>query len=121
MIATKGGGCKTKSHTQQQFNKLYVIPYVETLNCQYFKDISINVPLNKDLVVYKKQQYYISLCHKICEECLERLHLECSTCVVCPMCETIQDINYITYTKWIFDIPISRIFKIHSFLEFHDI
>ena len=25
--------CKTKCHIQRQFNKLYVIPFVKTLNC----------------------------------------------------------------------------------------
>jgi hypothetical protein len=35
----RGRGCKTNVHTQQQFDKLYVIPCVKTLNCQYFKDI----------------------------------------------------------------------------------
>jgi hypothetical protein len=69
----KGRGCKSRGHTQRQFNKLYVIPCVKTLNCLYFKDIFINVPLNEDLVVLEKQHYYIKFCYKICEECLKRL------------------------------------------------
>jgi hypothetical protein len=94
---------------------------VKTLNCQYFKDIFINVPLNKDLGVLEKQQYYINFCHKICEECVKRLHLECPNDIACPMCEATQDINYLTHTRWIFNMSISRGFKIQSFREFHDI
>jgi hypothetical protein len=117
----KGWGCKSRGHSQRQFNKLYVIPCVKTLNCQYFKDIFMNVPLNEDLVVLEKQQYYIKFCHKICEECLKRLHLECSNNIACPMCEATQDINYLTHTQWIFNMSISRGFKIQYFQEFHDI
>jgi hypothetical protein len=66
---------------------------VKTLNCQYFKNVFINISLNEDLVVLEKQQYYISFCHKICEECLERLHLECPDHITCPICEAKQDIS----------------------------
>jgi hypothetical protein len=30
----KGRGCKTNGHTRRQFNKLYIIPCVKTLNFQ---------------------------------------------------------------------------------------
>jgi hypothetical protein len=82
--SNKGRRCKTKGHTQRQFNKLYVIPCVKTLSCQYFKDMFINISLYEELVVSQKQQYYKSFCHKIYEECLERLHLECSDHIACP-------------------------------------
>ena len=49
--SNKGRGYKTKGHTQRQFSKPYIILCVKTLNCQYFKDLFINVPLNKDLDV----------------------------------------------------------------------
>ena len=105
------GRCKTKGHVQQQFNKLYVIPYVKTLNCQYFEDIFIIVLLNNNLVVLKKQQYYISFGHKICEECLERLQLECPIHVTCLMYEATQNINYLTRTRWIFYMTYQEAFR----------
>jgi hypothetical protein len=111
----KGRGCRTKGHTQQQYNKLYVIPCVKTLSCQYFKDMFINIPLDEDLVVLEIQQYYISFCLKICEECLERLHLECSDHIACPICEETPDFNYLTHTRWIFNMSISKGFKIQNF------
>jgi hypothetical protein len=90
-----------------QFDKIYIVPCVKTLNCQYFKNIFINILLNEDLVVFEKQQYYISFYDKVCEECLETLHLECPNYIICPTCEPKQDINYITHTKWIFNMSIS--------------
>jgi hypothetical protein len=36
-----------------------------TLDCQYFKELFLNVPLNEDLDVLEKQQYYIRFCHKV--------------------------------------------------------
>jgi hypothetical protein len=94
--SNKGRGCKSRGHNQWQFNKLYIIPCMKTLNCEYFKHMFINTPLNEDLVVMEKQQYYICYCHKICEECLVRLYLECPDHITCPKCEVRQDINYTT-------------------------
>jgi hypothetical protein len=37
-----------------QFDKIYIVPCVKTLNCQYFKNIFINILLNEDLVVFEK-------------------------------------------------------------------
>ena len=68
--------CKTKGHIHWQFNKLDVIPCVKTLNCQYFKNMFINTSLHEELVVLQKRQYYISFCHKICEECFQKTTFE---------------------------------------------
>jgi hypothetical protein len=119
--SNNGRGCRTKGHTQRQFNKLYVVPCVKTMSCQYFKDIFINIPLDEDVDVLEKQQYYIKFCHKICGECLERLHLKYSDHIVCPICEKTPNFNYLTHTRWIFNMSISRGYKIQNFQEFHDI
>jgi hypothetical protein len=69
----------------------------------------------------EKQQYYISYCHKVCEECLKTIYLECPNHIIYPICEAKQDINYVSHTKWIFNMSISQGFKIQNFHEFHDI
>ena len=117
----KGRSCKTIGHTQRQFNKLYVIPCIKTFDSPCFKDLFNTISFNKELVVFEKQQYYSNYCHKFCEQCLETVHLECLIHIACPICEAIQDINYFTYTRCIFDMPISKGFKIHNFGQFHDI
>ena len=35
----KGRRCKTKGHGHFQFDKLYIVSCVRTLDCQYIKDI----------------------------------------------------------------------------------
>jgi hypothetical protein len=94
---------------------------VKIWDCQYFKDIFINIPLNEDLVVLEKQQYYISFCYKVCKECLETLHLKCPHYIKCPICEAKQDINYVIHIRWIFNMSTFQGFKIQIFHEFHDI
>jgi hypothetical protein len=68
----------------------------KNLDCQYFKEIFLNIPLNKDMDALDKQQYYISFCHKVCEECLKTLLLEFPNHIRCPMREAKQEINYVT-------------------------
>jgi hypothetical protein len=72
---------------------------VNALSCEYFKDMFVIISLHEESIVLQKQQYYISFCQKISEECLERLHLECSDHIACPMCEATLDINYPTHTR----------------------
>ena len=50
----KGSGCKTKGHAHCQFDKLYNVPCEKSLNCQYFKKLFLNIPLNEDLNVLEK-------------------------------------------------------------------
>jgi hypothetical protein len=97
-----GRGCKTKGHGHHQFDKLHIVSCEKTLNCQYFKELFLNISLNEDLDVLEKQQYYISFCHKVCEECLKTLHLECPNHITCHVREAKQYINYVTQTRWIF-------------------
>jgi hypothetical protein len=47
-------GCKTKSHVHRQFDKLNIVPCKKNLECQYFKELSLNIPLNEDLDVLEK-------------------------------------------------------------------
>jgi hypothetical protein len=35
------------------------------MDCQYFKELFLNIPLNEDLDSLEKQQYYISFSHKV--------------------------------------------------------
>jgi hypothetical protein len=94
----RGKVCKTEDHGWRQFDKLYILSYAKTLDYSYFNKIFSNEPSNKNLDVLDKQQYYISYCHKVCEECLDILHLKCPSHIRCPICEVKQQIIYVVYT-----------------------
>jgi hypothetical protein len=52
--SNKGRGCKTKGYGHCRFDKVYILPSEKTLDCQYFKELFLNMLLNEDLNILEK-------------------------------------------------------------------
>ena len=111
-----GRGCKGIHHVLNHFPKLYIVPCKKSLDCPYFQEIFLNNSTDIDLDILSKQQYYVSFCHKLCEECLNY-----PNDVKCPSCESNQRMDFGILTKWMFNLPILQGCKIQCLKEFHDV
>jgi hypothetical protein len=56
--------CETKVHNHRQIDKLHTMP--KTLDCQYFKKLFLNIPLNEGLNVFGKT----TILHKLLSQSL---------------------------------------------------
>jgi len=65
-----GCGCKRKHHLLKHFWKLYIVSCKKNLDCEYFQKIFVNNSTDIEIDILNKQQYYVSFCHKLCEEYL---------------------------------------------------
>ena len=54
-----------------------------------------------NLDILNKQQYYVSFCHKICEDCLNYPNP-----MKCPVCESNHGMDFGIHTKWVFNLTI---------------
>ena len=72
--------------------------------------------IDTNLDILNKQQYYVSFCHKLCEE-----YLNYSNLMKCLVCESNHDMDFGIHTKWMFSLPIFQECKIRCLQEFHDV
>lgn len=111
-------GCKTAGHTQKVFDKLYVIPCQKTLKCEYFRDIFSKT---KKLVLLHKQTTYIDLCHKVCEDCVQKLVRDNSGSICCPVCIVKTEVDFSKDTQYLFNMAISKGCEIETLEEFQSL
>jgi hypothetical protein len=115
MIVTKGGDVKPKvmvtvsliNYTLCHVRKLWIANFLRIIS-QY----TLEWRLGKTTIL-----------HKLLTQSLWRiwLYFECPNHITCSICKAKQDINYVTPTKWIFNMSISQEFKRKKFHVAHDI
>ena len=74
----------------------------------------MNKTKNTNLKLLQKQQYYVHLCHKLCEGCLDGPP-------VCPVCDTNKDTIIEKYRTWVFNFSLCQGIIIKSLEDFHNV